>query len=298
MRLVEIFREFEASLNQVKGLQSELQQQMQQEAITKKLNAAFERLESSLQNKMEALIQSKMSEVKQELNATMQHSLQNMFLQNLEEVAVAIKNTLNKTDIVIQVATLFVRDQEERIFQSLLKLFTQGLGSKYTAQMEQRSKSLLKTFKENEEQFLHLCSEKMNHLQTFPIEQELQALCRELINNNKEEIFKAQDLSVLKNALLQSTQQSIQNTAREVILEFLTQNAQEFVTTSLKHKAKEVFQEVYQMQEVKEAKALASLHLQSVSLQSELDIINSALMRLNSLKNAKKGVNHNTLKVV
>ncbi|TLD83950.1 hypothetical protein LS70_003840 [Helicobacter sp. MIT 11-5569] len=297
MRLFEALQEFKANLETLEQIKKEVLESTQEENLKAKLQDAFNSLESNLKEDLKAQIHKELSQARVDLSANITTEIENIFLKNLEVAAQNVGERLNLNEISARVA----KNLEKKNQENILKLFKESFNSsEYQTTLQNLLSKVEKEINAKAKTIKNTLDSKMSQTHNFNVISYLETLSKELIEKNKDTILKSQNLSFLKNTLESSPalKREVRTASKLASEKYVEEKGEEFVSGALKNRAHEVFVDVYNSDEVKKARALATFHLKAISLQSEIWIIENCIARIHALRLAKGGKVQNIHKVI
>ncbi len=209
---------------------------------------------------------------KQTLKAQQAQELERLFSSNIAQIAEILSPKINLQALSKNISDDFI-EQNAQIFKECID-----------ASLEKRSYQ--EVIQSKIEQILSNLSDK---LEAIDITHLTQAGINALLQKHKEEILQALDIPFLQNEILNDStlkvriSLDVQNYARKII----EQNYLSAVKEVLKQKAKEVFEEVVALEELKEKRFLSGLNLAAISIEAELKAITKTLNAISDVTIAK-----------
>ena len=295
MRLVEILQDFKADYQSLQSLKKEVLEATSKQHLQDSLLESFNALENSLKERLAKECQSALSKARIDFNKNAQTSLENLFVEHIDLVNAAVEAKMDTEQMAREIA----KRLESKNQKQLVKLFSEALQTdNYTREFERVSQALTLELTNATQDTKKLIGQKRAEIENFPATAFLQSLTKEFLTEHKHEILRSQNLNFLRDLLKDSKdlQKQAQIAGREASRHYIAKTAPKLVDESLQERAKEVFSTF--SENLKEAESLAALHLQAMSLQSEIAMIDDAIARIYALKRKKTDIYHNIHKVI
>ena len=297
MRLYEILQSFKADFETLQALKAEVLEATNKQNLQHSLLESFNALENSLKERIVSESATALSQARIDFNKNAKTQLENLFTENIDLVNAAVEAKIDTEQMAREIA----KSLESKNQKQLVKLFNEALQTdNYTREFERVSQALTLELTNAAQDTKKLIGQKRAEIENFPATAFLQSLTKEFLTEHKHEILRSQNLNFLRDLLKDSKdlQTQAQIAGREASRHYIAKTAPKLVDESLKERAQEVFS-VF-LDDLKEAESLAALHLQAMSLQSEIAMINKTIERIYALRYKDKdtAIKHNIHKVI
>ena len=297
MRLYEILQSFKADFDTLQALKAEVLEATNKQNLQHSLLESFNALENSLKEKLAKESAQALSQARIDFNKNAQTSLENLFVEHIDLVNAAVEAKMDTEQMAREIA----KRLESKNQKQLVKLFSEALQTdNYTREFERVSQALNLELTNAAQDTKKLIGQKRAEIENFPVTAFLQSLTKEFLTEHKHEILRSQNLNFLRDLLKDSKdlQTQAQIAGKEASRHYIAKNAQSLIEEALKTKAKEVFSLF--LDDLKEAESLSLLHLQAMSLQSEIAMIDKTIARIRAYKNkpTTTDIYHNIHKVI
>lgn len=297
MRLMEILQAFKADFESLQNLKTEVLEATSKQNLKEALEESFNALENTLKEKLAFDSAQALSKARIDFNKNAKTSLENLFIENIELVNEAVGAKIDIEKMTQDIA----KSLESKNQKQLVKLFNEALQTDvYTREFQNVTQHLTDQITHSAQQTKTLIEKKHQEIQNIPIAEILQSLTKEFLAEHKHEILRSQNLNFLRDLLKDSKdlQRQAQNAGKEASRHYIAKNAPSLIEEALKTKAKEVFSTF--LDDLKEAESLSALHLQAMSLQSEIALIDKTIKRIYAYKHKPNttDIYHNIHKVI
>lgn len=297
MRLMEILQAFKADFESLQNLKAEVLEATSKQNLKEALEESFNALENSLKEKLAKESAQALSKARIDFNKNAKTSLENLFVEHIDVINEAVGAKIDIAKMTQDIA----KSLESKNQKQLVKLFNEALQTDvYTREFQNVTQHLTDQITHSAQQTKTLIEKKHQEIQNIPIAEILQSLTKEFLAEHKHEILRSQNLNFLRDLLKDSKdlQRQAQNAGKEASRHYIAKNAPHLIEEALKTKAKEVFSLF--LDDLKEAESLSALHLQAMSLQSEIALIDKTIARIYAYKNKPNttDIYHNIHKVI
>lgn len=297
MRLMEILQAFKADFESLQNLKTEVLEATSKQNLKEALEESFNALENTLKEKLAFDSAQALSKARIDFNKNAKTSLENLFIENIELVNEAVGAKIDIEKMTQDIA----KSLESKNQKQLVKLFNEALQTDvYTREFQNVTQHLTDQITHSAQQTKTLIEKKHQEIQNIPIAEILQSLTKEFLAEHKHEILRSQNLNFLRDLLKDSKdlQRQAQNAGKEASRHYIAKNAPSLIEEALKTKAKEVFSTF--LDDLKEAESLSAIHLQAMSLQSEIALIDKTIKRIYAYKHKPNttDIYHNIHKVI
>lgn len=297
MRLMEILQAFKADFESLQDLKAEVLEATSKQNLKEALEESFNALQNSLKEKLAKESAQALSQARIDFNKNAKDLLENLFVEHIDIVNAAVGAKIDIEKMTQEIA----KSLESKHQKQLVKLFSEALQTDvYTREFEKVSQQLTDKITHTAQETQTLIEKKHQEIQGIPTTEILQSLTKEFLAEHKHEILRSQNLNFLRDLLKDSKdlQTQAQIAGKEASRHYIAKNAQSLIEEALKTKAKEVFSLF--LDDLKEAESLSLLHLQAMSLQSEIAMIDKTIARIRAYKNkpTTTDIYHNIHKVI
>ncbi|MDY2585464.1 hypothetical protein [Helicobacter sp.] len=297
MQLYNLIQSFKADFENLQALKAEVLEATSKQNLQETLAESFDALENHLKEKLAKECAKSLSQARLDFTKNTQTSLENLFVEHIDLVNAAVGAKIDIDKMTQEIA----KSLESKHQKQLVKLFSEALQTDvYTREFEKVSQQLTDKITQSANQTKKILEQKHQEIKDIPAQEILQSLAKEFLAEHKQEILRSQNLNFLRDLLKDSKdlQTQAQIAGKEASRHYIAKNAQSLIEEALQTKAKEVFRLF--LDDLKEAESLSLLHLQAMSLQSEIAMIDATIARIYAYKRkpTTTEIYHNIHKVI